>query len=121
MPNRRAFIKSVASAAGLCLVPLIVKAGVRRRRHRRRVRRRVRRRALWRSVHGRRLLVVPVGVAVGWEFAVDNRIVVVREVHPNDIVVVDADGKIETIAVVKEDTTENSEELEGSEYEEDDQ
>ena len=117
MLDRRAFLKTLAAIAGLTLVPPVAETRVLRRR-RRRVRRRVRRRAMWRSIHGRSLLVVPVGAAVGWEFAVDDRVVVVKEVHDHDLVVTDAQGKVETIDVVKEDTKDNSEELEGSEYEE---
>ncbi len=90
----------------------------RRRRVRRRVRRhRIRRRARWRMLRGRRVLVVPVGLAVGWELSLDDRIVVVREVHEHKIVVEHADGTAESIDVAKEDTAENTNELEGSEYE----
>ena len=39
------------------------------------------------------------------------------EVHDHTIVVEHADGKIMEIEVVKEDTTENTEEREGSNYE----
>ena len=92
--------------------------GARRRRIRRRVhRRRVRRRVRWRVVAGRRLLVVPLAVAVGWELALDDRIVVVKEVHGETLVVVHADGKRETVEIVREDTDENARELEGSTYE----
>lgn len=90
----------------------------RRRRLRRRVRRRrIRRRARWRLIAGRRRLVVPLAIAVGWELAVDDRIVVVKEVHTTTVVVENADGTTSTLDVVKEDTEENGAELEGSEYE----
>jgi len=89
-----------------------------RRKVRRRVRRhRVRRRVSWRARHGRRFLVVPLGLAVGWELWVDNRLVVVREVHEHTIVVTLQDGSTETIEVQREDTDENAEDLQGSEYE----
>ncbi len=73
---------------------------------------------LWRPYRGRRRLVVPLAVAVGWEFMVDDRVVIVRDVHEHTIVVQHTDGKTEEIEVVKEDTEENTEDFEGSEYEE---
>ena len=89
-----------------------------RRMVRRRVRRRrIRRRAGWRVVHSRRLLIVPLAVAIGWELMVDNRVVVVREVHEHTIVVTHHDGSTQTIEVEKENLPENSIEIEGSEYE----
>jgi hypothetical protein len=89
-----------------------------RRKVRRRVRRhRVRRRTSWRALHGRRYLVVPMGLAIGWELWVDNRLVVVREVHEHTIVVAHEDGSVETLDTQREDTAENAEELQGSEYE----
>lgn len=93
--------------------------GPRRRvKRRRRVRRRrVRRRVSWRVVRGRRRLVVPLGLAVGWELMFDDRVVVVREVTETRIVVEHAQGSTETLAIVREDTDENLAELEGSEYE----
>ncbi len=63
------------------------------------------------------MLVVPVGLAIGWELALDDRVVVVREIHEHKIVVERADGTTESIEVVKEDTADNTKELEGSEYE----
>lgn len=92
------------------------RAGRQRRIDRRR-RRRTRRRAAWRTIGGRRALVVPVGVAVGWELVVDDQVVVVKEVHDDQIVVVHDDGRREAVAVTKEDNADNAEELEGSEYE----
>ena len=59
----------------------------------------------------------PLAVAVGWELALDDRIVVVKEVHGETLVVVHADGKRETVEIVREDTDENARELEGSTYE----
>ena len=73
---------------------------------------------IWRTTAGRRLLVVPLAVAVGWELMVDDNVVVVKEVHTEYVVVEKSDGSSEKIDIVKEDTDENSEELEGSEYEE---
>ena len=85
--------------------------GRRRRVHRRRVRRRV----VWRTNRGVRRLVVPVAVAPGWELVVDDRVVVVKQVHPDAIVVAHADGTTEKIPVRKQDTEENKQDLEGSE------
>lgn len=95
----------------------------RRRRVRRRVvRRRYRRLAVTRVVLGRRLWVVPVGLAVGWELVHDNRVVVVREIKVVErggarvevAVVQDAAGKSEEVEVLREDTPDNRKELEGS-------
>ena len=81
-------------------------------------RRRIRRRVRWRTVRGRRLLVVPLTLHIGTELLMDNDIVVVvREVHEHKIVVEHADGHTEEIEVEREDTEENTKDLEGSEYE----
>lgn len=103
----------LASSSGLAnSVPF------RRRRVRRRtVRRRVRRPVAWRVVGGRRRLIVPLAVAVGWELVVDNKVVVVKEVHREKVVVVDSSGNQTEVDIQKEDTPENMLELEGSEYE----
>jgi bifunctional DNA-binding transcriptional regulator/antitoxin component of YhaV-PrlF toxin-antitoxin module len=61
---------------------------------------------------------VPAAVAVGWELAIGPRIVIVEEVHHDHIIVKDDSGKSEKIEVVKEDTEENTKDLEGSEVEE---
>lgn len=79
-------------------------------------RRRIRQRVLWRTIGGRRLLVVPLGVAVGWELLRDDEVVVVKEVHTYNIVVEHKNGKTETIDIVKEDNNENSKDFEGSKY-----
>src|SRR4051794_27073784 len=63
-----------------------------RRRVRRHVRRRIRRRVAFRMVTGRRVAVVPLAVAVGWELSLGPRVVVVREVRPTTIIVADAAG-----------------------------
>lgn len=89
----------------------------RRRRRRRFWRRRTRRRVLWRVIGGRRLLVVPLGIAVGWELMKDDQVVVVKEVHTHKIVVAHEDGQTEEIEIAKEDTQENAKNLEGSKYE----
>jgi len=99
-----------------------------RRRVRRRVRRRIRRRATFRIVRGRRVWVAPVALAVGWELALNNRVVVVKETKFVErdgakvevAVVQDADGKTEEIEIVRENTTENSENLQGSVLSDDD-
>jgi hypothetical protein len=87
---------------------------LRRRVVRRRVRRRFRRRAAWRVVAGRRRLVVPVAMVVGWELMVDSRVVVVREVRPTVIVVAAPSGPPEELEYDREDTSENREEHPGS-------
>lgn len=68
-------------------------------------------------VRGRRRLIVPLGLAVGWELMVDNRVVVVREVHEHHVVVSYQDGSTEAVDIAREDTDENSQDLTGSEYE----
>ena len=121
--NRRSFVAGAFAALGLSALPFAAEGGPKqrrkrrrkRRRRRRRRRRRIRRRAAWRVVTGHRLLIVPVAVAVGWELALDGRIVIVTEVH-DDHLVVEANGKTEKVDILKEDTKENAEELEGTEY-----
>jgi hypothetical protein len=92
-----------------------------RRRVRRRVRRRMRRmrrRGRWAMRGGRRLLLVPVGLAVGWELMVENRVALVQSVSGGQVVVRYTDGgATETVAVAMENTPDNSEVLPGSEYE----
>jgi hypothetical protein len=109
----------LATVVALCASPAF--AGP-RHRHRRRVRRRVRRRRIrrrvrWRAFGLRRLLVVPVAVAAGWELLVDDRVLLVQEVHADHLIATHAGGKPEKIEIAKEDTAENAKELEGSEYE----
>jgi hypothetical protein len=118
--QRREFLAAVIALAA---TPALAHPGPHRhphtRRRRRRIhRRRIRRRVVWRTVGPRRLLVVPLAVAVGWELMVDERVVIVHEVHHDHVIVKHADGKTEKLDVVKEDDAENSKELEGSEYEE---
>lgn len=89
-----------------------------RGRVRRRVwRRRIRRHVAWQVIGARRLLVVPVALAVGWELFVDNKPVVVKEVHHHKVVVEHIDGKTETVEIVKQDTPENTKNHEGTKYE----
>jgi hypothetical protein len=89
-----------------------------RRKVRRKVRRRHRRRVAWRTVGARKLLVVPVAAAVGWELMVDDQVVTVTEVTKADdsevFVVRDSAGKTQQIIVVREDDKTNSAALEGS-------
>ena len=93
-----------------------------RRAVRRRVRRRIRRRVTFRMIHGRRVWVVPVGLAPGWELVHENRVVVVRErkfveiggARTEVVVVEGSDGKTEQVEIAREDTPENRENLEGS-------
>jgi len=133
---RRRFLATLGAALGVSLLPAgAAEAGLfrRRRRHRRRVRRRIRRRVKYRMVHGRRVLVVPVAVAAGWELALDDRVVVVKEVRvvetdgvkTETILVTDvgapADAEPEEIAILREDTKENTQEMEGSVLPDDDE
>jgi hypothetical protein len=60
---------------------------------------------------------VPLAVAVGWELLVDDRVVVVHEVHVDHVIVRHGDGTTARIETVREDDAENAKELEGSEYE----
>ena len=59
-------------------------------------------------VGGRRLLIVPLAIAVGWKFLKDDKVVVVKEVHKHTIVVEHTNGKTEEIQIVKGVTKENS-------------
>lgn len=125
--NRRALSAALAALLGAAIAadPLAVGAQVvrrRRRRVRRRIRRRFRRRAVTRVVLGRRFWVVPLGLAIGWELVHDNRVVVVKETRIVErdgnrvevAVVADSSGSTEEIEIIREDTAENREELEGS-------
>ena len=119
---RRQFI---AGLLALSALPAFAHPGPHRHPHRRRARRvrrrvrrrRIRRRVLWRTVGPRRLLVVPLAVAVGWELLVDDRVAVVHEVHVDHVIVKHVDGTTAKIETVREDDAENAKELEGSEYE----
>lgn len=64
--------------------------------------------------------MVPHGVAAGWELEIDNRIVLVRTVNADVIVVENPDGTTEEINVVQEDNDENTVELEGTQLPDDD-
>jgi hypothetical protein len=134
--SRRSFLAGLSTltalaGVGLAVSPAAAHPGAhrhphrrsvrkRQRRHRRavrRARRRVRRRVRWRVIAGRRALVVPLAVAVGWELLVDDRVVRVTEVHHHHVVVVHSDGRTEELPIAREDTDDNGVELEGSEYE----
>ena len=73
-------------------------------------------------ITGRRLLVVPLAVAAGWELMIDRRIVVVKEVRVVDegpsvrtiLVVSEGSKPDEEIEAVREDTKENTREVQGS-------
>jgi hypothetical protein len=126
--NRRDFAAACAAVFGATLAVNPTNApaqAVRRRRRRVRrrvVRRRYRRLAVTRVVLGRRLWVVPVGLAIGWELVHDNRVVIVREIkvvqragaRVEVAVVQDGAGKTEEVEVLREDTPDNRKELEGS-------
>jgi len=133
MLTRRAWLQwavAGAGAAGLWAFSEEAEAGRRRRRRRvrRRIRRRIRRRVVRRVVFGRPFWVVPVGLAIGWELMDNDRVVVVKETKVVEkesqsvevLVVVDTSGNTEEIEVVREDTSENTAELEGSDLPDDD-
>ena len=92
----------------------------RRRRVRRRVRRRHRRRVAWRTVGPRRVVVVPRAARPGWELQLDSRVVVVREVRADVVVIENPDGTVEELAAVQEDTAENGAPMRGSQLADDD-
>jgi bifunctional DNA-binding transcriptional regulator/antitoxin component of YhaV-PrlF toxin-antitoxin module len=127
MNDRRLFLSGlVASLAGIFAVGADVLARPRRRRRKlsrttkaRRARRRVRRRVSWRVVSGRRRLIVPVAVAVGWELQSGPDVLLVKEVHEHHVIVEKEDGTTEKVDIIKEDTPENLENIEGSLIEED--
>lgn len=125
--NRRDFATALAAVIGIALHSQPNDAVAQpRRRARRRVRRRVRRRfrrvAVTRMVRGRRLWVVPVGLAIGWELVHENRVVVVKETkfverdgaNVEVVVVQDSAGATEEVEVLREDTAANRKELDGS-------
>ncbi|MBK8167693.1 MAG: hypothetical protein IPK64_17240 [bacterium] len=141
--NRRQFLTGlVAGAVSLTVLPALADASTparrrrQRRRVRRRIRRRVRRRVARRMIRGRAFWVVPVGLAAGWELLHEDRVVIVREIKVVELdgqktevaVVAPADAKAEPgksaateeIAILREDTKENAEELEGSRLPDDD-
>jgi hypothetical protein len=128
--SRRGAVKSIGGLMVLTLAEGVLAGPRRRRRVRRRVRRHVRRRfrrrVAFRTVGARRLLVVPLAVAVGWELAVaaeragdPDVVVVVKEVKKTDagevLVVSEPSGKVREIEVVREDTAENAKDLPGTE------
>ena len=127
MQDRRTFLTRLAAAitamaAGVTIWPEEGEAGprrrkrrrVRRRRRRRRHRRRVARRK-WRNRHR---WVVPVALAVGWELAHEDRVVVVKEIKYIEVegekteAIITTDG--EEIPIEREDDKTNSVAEEGS-------
>jgi len=86
------------------------------------VRRRIRRPVDIRTSSGRTFWVVPVGLVAGWELSYANRVVVVRETHfvekagvRSEVAIVqDMSDKIEQVEITREDTAENSRNLQGS-------
>ena len=86
------------------------------------VRRRVRRPVAIRTQSGRTVWVVPVGLVAGWELTHANRVVVVRETHfvekagvKSEVAIVQAlSDEIEQVEITREDTAENSRNLQGS-------
>lgn len=122
--DRRNFSAALAALFGLGIgmQPAVALSQGWRWRRRRRVRRRTRRRVVRRTVLGRPFWVVPVGLAIGWELVHRDRIVVVRQIRVVEregrqvevAVVADAAGKIEEVEIIREDTPENVQELEGT-------
>jgi hypothetical protein len=92
------------------------------------VRRRIRRPVVIRTRFGRPFWVVPLGLVAGWELSNANRVVVVRETHfiekagvRSEVAIVqDTSEKIEQVEITREDTAENSKNLQGSVLDEDD-
>ena len=92
------------------------------------VRRRIRRPVVIRTGVGRPVWVVPVGLVAGWELSHANRVVVVRETHFTEnagvksevAIVQDTSDRIEQVEILREDTAENSRNLQGSVLDEDD-
>lgn len=130
--NRRELLDSLgagfaALAAGLGIAEAGPRA-IHRRRVRRRIRRRFRRRVAIRMVRGRPFWVVPVGLAAGWELVHENRVVVVKETKfievdgaKTEVAIVEgSDGKTEQVMLAREDTPENSKNMEGSVLPDDD-
>ena len=124
--TRRTLLVAAAALTALAVTPHALAGPRQRRRVRRRVRRHVRRRhrrrVARRIVFGRPVWVVPVGLAVGWELVDNDRVVIVKETRIVEregakveiLVVTDASGKTEEIEVVREDSAENAQELEGT-------
>jgi len=125
--DRRKFFGALSAPLGIVLGLSMAEALAydnprRRIRPRVRVRRRIRRHAFIRFRFGRPFWVVPVGLAIGWELNLRNRVVVVRETRvvekdgvKSEVAVVQGpDGKSEQIEITREDTPENREDLEGS-------
>lgn len=84
---------------------------------------------IFRTVAGRRVWLAPIALAVGWELVLDSdRVVVVRETKFVErsgtkvevAVVQHADGKTEELEIARENTVENSKNLEGSVLSDDD-
>jgi len=121
--NRRTFFAALAAPLG---VALTLKAGdVFAYDNPRRwppVRRRIRRPVVIRTNSGRSIWVVPLELAAGWELSNSNRVVVVRETHfveeagvQSEVAIVqDSSDKIEQVEIAREDTPENSRNLQGS-------
>lgn len=125
--KRRGFLTAIlvtlSSASMLSATDDAAAATLRRRRRvRRRIRRRMRRRAVTRIVMGRPFWVVPVGLAVGWELVHDQRVVEVKEIRIMErdgarvevAVVQDSDGRTEQVDILREDTADNRQALQGS-------
>ena len=131
--NRRKFLASLGVA--LCAVLLFgmdedeAQLGRPSRGPARRIlRRRFRRRVVVRIINGRPFWVVPVALAVGWELVHETRVVLVKETRFIEqegkkvevVVVQDSVGRTEQIGIIREDTPENTVNLQGSEIPESD-
>ncbi|WP_179116175.1 hypothetical protein [Solemya velum gill symbiont] len=75
-----------------------------------------RRRVIWRRVHHRRHLVVPLALAIGWELFFDGRPHTVVVVNPDSVVVRDLSNNEKEIPVVFEDTADNISDIHDWDY-----
>jgi hypothetical protein len=122
--DRRRFFLALAAPLGAVLSLQTGTADAatgRPRRIRHRVRHRIRRRVAIRTIRGRPVLVVPTGLAVGWELQHLSRVVLVRGFRVEEIAgarsevaLVVKGGVTEEIPILREDTHDNSQNLPGS-------
>jgi len=125
--SRRVFTTTLLS---LLAWPVLADKGFHRHPHRekRRLRRarieqstvthrRIRRAVSWGEIRGRRVLIVPKALLPGWELLMEDELLLVNYVHASRIIVEDKNGSTRSIDVLKKNTDENTEELEGSQYE----
>ena len=123
--NRRNFYTALAAPLGVALTLRasdVFAYDNPRRWVRTPVRRRIRRPVVIRTSSGRPFWVVPVDLVAGWELSQPSRVVVVRETHfiektgaKSEVAIVqDSSDKLEQVEIIREDTAENSKDLQGS-------